>query len=100
MSTTMEEEFKRWTAKRKAQMVLDILQGRTTVAEASRSYHLTPSEIEEWVEDGRKGMESALRTKPLDGLIIIDVRTRSAPLSVDARDGYSVTRQRVPMPVP
>lgn len=62
----MEEEFKRWTAKRKTQLVLDILQGRTTVAEASRTYDLAPSEIEEWVEDGRKGMENALRTKPLD----------------------------------
>ncbi len=66
MSTTMEEEFKRWTAKRKTQLVLDILQGRTTVAEASRTFDLAPSEIEEWVEDGRKGMENALRTKPLD----------------------------------
>jgi transposase-like protein len=62
----MEEEFKRWTAKRKAQLVLDILQGRTTVAEASRAYDLAPSEIEEWVEDGRKGMENALRAKPLE----------------------------------
>ncbi len=66
MSTTIEEEFKRWTAKRKTQLVLDILQGRTTVAEASRTFDLAPSEIEEWVEDGRKGMENALRTKPLD----------------------------------
>lgn len=66
MSTTMEEEFKRWTAKRKAQLVLGILQGRTTVAEASRAYDLPPSDIEEWVEDGRKGMENALRAKPLD----------------------------------
>lgn len=47
MSTTMEEEFKRWTAKGKAQLVLDILQGRTTAAEASRTYDLAPSEIEE-----------------------------------------------------
>jgi transposase-like protein len=66
MSVTMEEEFKRWTAKRKTQLVLDILQGRTMVAEASRAYDLAPSEIEEWVEDGRKGMENALRAKPLD----------------------------------
>jgi transposase-like protein len=66
MSVTMEEEFQRWTAKRKTQLVLDILQGRTTVAEASRAYDLAPSEIEEWVEDGRKGMENALRAKPLD----------------------------------
>ncbi len=42
------------------------MQGRTTVAEASRAYDLVPSEIEEWVEDGRKGMENALRAKPLD----------------------------------
>ena len=65
MSTTMEEEFKRWTAKRKAQLVLDILRGRTAVAEASRAFGLPPSDIEEWVEDGRKGMENALRAKPL-----------------------------------
>ncbi len=37
MSTTMEEEFKRWTAKRKAKLLLDISQGRTTVAEASQA---------------------------------------------------------------
>ena len=66
MSVTMEEEFKRWTAKRKTQLVLDILQGRTTVAEASRACDLASSEIEEWVEDGRKGMENALRAKPLE----------------------------------
>jgi transposase-like protein len=62
----MEEEFKRWTAKRKAALVTEIIQGKTSVAEASRSFDLPPSEIEEWVEDGRKGMENALRAKPLD----------------------------------
>jgi transposase-like protein len=66
MSTAMEEEFKRWTAKRKAQLVLDILQGCTTVAEASREYYLPPVDIEEWVQDGRKGMENPLGANPLD----------------------------------
>jgi transposase-like protein len=66
MSTTMEEEFKRWTAKRKAQLVLDILRGCTTVAEASRAYDLPASDIEEWFEDGRKGMKNALRAKRLN----------------------------------
>ena len=37
-----------------------------TVSEASRSYELTPSEIENWVDDARKGMENALKTNPLD----------------------------------
>ena len=66
MSIGMEEEFKRWTAKRKAALVTDIIQGKTTVAEASRTYDMPPSEIEEWVDEGRKGLENALRAKLLD----------------------------------
>ena len=66
MSMVMEEEIKRWTAKRKSALVMDIIQGKTTVAEASRAYDLTPSEIESWVEDAKRGMENALRAKPLD----------------------------------
>jgi transposase-like protein len=66
MSTKMDEDIKRWTAKRKSALVLDIIQGKTTVAEASRTYDLSPSEIESWVEDGRRGMENALRANPQD----------------------------------
>jgi transposase-like protein len=66
MSTVMEEDFKRWTAKRKSALVMEIIQGKTSVSEASRAYDLTPSEIEGWVEDGKKGLENALRTKPMD----------------------------------
>ena len=62
----MEDDIKRWTAKRKTALVLDIIQGKTTVAEASRTYDLTPSEVEEWVDEGKRGMENALRTKPLE----------------------------------
>ena len=66
MSAVMEEDIKRWTARRKAALVLEIIQGKTTVAEASRSFDLPPSEIEEWVDEGKRGMENALRAKPLD----------------------------------
>ncbi len=66
MSMVMDEEFKRWTAKRKTALVLEIIQGKTTVAEASRAFDVPPSEIEAWVEEGKKGMENALRTKPLE----------------------------------
>jgi len=59
MSITMEEEIKRWTARRKSALVLEIVQGKTTVAEASRQFDLPPSEIESWVEDGKRGMENA-----------------------------------------
>jgi transposase-like protein len=66
MSTLMDDEIKRWTARRKAALVLEIIQGKTTVAEASRAHDLPPSEIELWVEDGKKGMENALRANPQD----------------------------------
>ena len=51
MSITMDEEIKRWTARRKSALVLEIIQGKTTVAEASRQFDLPPAEIESWVED-------------------------------------------------
>lgn len=67
MSTTIvDEEIKRWTAERKAVLVTEILQGETTVSEASRSHDLTPAEVEEWVDQARKGMENALKAKPQD----------------------------------
>ena len=55
MSTLMDEEIKRWTAKRKTALVLEIIQGQTSVPEASRTYNLSPSEIEGWMADGRRG---------------------------------------------
>src|SRR5690606_29930231 len=66
MSMTMEDSIKRWTAKRKTALVIEIIQGKTTVAEASRSFDLSPSEIEGWVDDAKKGMENSLRANPLD----------------------------------
>lgn len=64
-----QEEVKRWTAKRKSALVLEIIQGKTTVSEASRAYDLMPSEIECWVEEGKRGMENALRAKPEDAAL-------------------------------
>ncbi len=66
MSTLMDEDIKRWTAKRKSALVVEIFQGKTTVSEASRSYDLPPSEIESWIEDAKKGMENALKANPTD----------------------------------
>ena len=62
----MNEENKRWSAKRKSALVLEIIQGKTMVAEASQQFDLTPSELESWVEQAKAGMESALRAKPQD----------------------------------
>ena len=66
MSIVMEEEIKRWTARRKLALVLEVIQGKTSISEASRQFDLPPSEIESWVEDAKRGMENALRAKPED----------------------------------
>jgi hypothetical protein len=35
MSMIVDEDFKRWTVKRKAALVMDIVQGKTSISEAS-----------------------------------------------------------------
>ena len=62
----MDDDIKRWTARRKSALVLEIIQGKMTVAEASRAHDLPPSEVEKWIEDGKRGMENALRANPQD----------------------------------
>ena len=46
------------------------------MAEASRQYDLSPSEVEQWVDDGKRGMENAQRANP---------RTCASSTSVSSR---------------
>jgi transposase-like protein len=64
--TTNDETLKRWTAKRRVALVLEILRGETTSAEAARRHGLTVAEIEQWKERFLGGAENALRSRPLD----------------------------------
>lgn len=82
MSEVMEEDIKRWTARRKSALVLEIIQGKTTVAAASRQFDLTPAEIESWVDDGKRGLENARRAKPED------VREQYARQLKDLQEAY------------
>ncbi len=61
-----DEVFKRWTAKRKAAVVLDLIKGVTTVAEVARKHGLTVGEVEGWVEVFMKAGEERLRSNPRD----------------------------------
>jgi len=66
MSGKLDEEIKRWTVRRKSVLVMDIIQGKTSADEASAAFDLPVSEIERWVEEGKRGLENALRANPLD----------------------------------
>ena len=43
---TIDENIKRWTAKRKSALINEIIQGKTKVSAASQSYDMAPFEIE------------------------------------------------------
>ena len=59
-------DIKRWTARRKASLVLEILKGQTTSAEAARQHSLTVAEVEQWREDFLSQGTEALRAHPLE----------------------------------
>lgn len=44
--TGLPSGIKRWTAKRRTALVLQLLRGETTTAEAARQHDLKPSEME------------------------------------------------------
>jgi transposase-like protein len=67
-----EEVLKRWTAKRRVALVLEILRGDTTAAEAARKHALTVADIEQWKERFLGGAENALRSRPLDDTALKD----------------------------
>jgi len=59
-----QEDVQRWTAKRRAALVLEILKGKTTIAEAARTHGLTVAEVERWKERFLSWAENALRSCP------------------------------------
>lgn len=61
-----DDSQKRWTAKRRSALVIEILRGDLSVAEAARRHGLTVVEVEEWRERFLAGAENALRSRPLD----------------------------------
>ena len=60
------DEVQRWTAKRKTAVVLSIVKGETSAAEAARKHGLTIAEIERWKEQFFAAGENALRARPKD----------------------------------
>ncbi len=60
------EEIKRWTARRKAAVVMEIIKGKTTTTEVARSHDLTVGEVEQWMDDFVSMGTEALRSHPRD----------------------------------
>jgi transposase-like protein len=59
-------EQQRWTAKRKAEVILQILRQTTTVVDVARQNDLTPSEVQDWIDTFLKAGEKGLKARASD----------------------------------
>lgn len=66
MADEQDENIQRWTAKRRVALIVSILKGETSIAEAARKHGLTVAEIEDWQERFLLRVENALRSRPKD----------------------------------
>jgi len=71
------DEIQRWTAGRKAAVVMDIIKGRATPADLARQHDLTVGEIEGWVEKFMEGGREGLRAV----VVCVNLRTFAEAIS-------------------
>jgi len=57
----MENGIQRWTAKRKSELVLQLIKGEKTLVEICRSQDLKQSEVQGWVDQFLKSGEHGLK---------------------------------------
>jgi transposase-like protein len=55
------ETIERWTAQRKAAIILDVLKGQISVPEAARKYGFTQGEYRKWADEFMRGGIDALK---------------------------------------
>jgi transposase-like protein len=55
------EKFDRWTAQRKAAIILEVLKGQISVPEAARKYGFTQGEYRKWADEFMRGGVDALK---------------------------------------
>ena len=104
-SESDSKHIKRWTTKRRSALVLEILRGETTAAEAARKHGLTVAEVEEWKERFLSGAENALRSKPLDEEALKDaeikrLKQKVGELVMDMDILKEATKPYLPNPSP
>jgi len=58
----MENGIQRWTAKRKSELVLQLIKGEKTLVEICRSQDLKQSEVQGWLDAYMKSGEQGLKT--------------------------------------
>jgi len=97
------EEVQRWTARRRAALVISLLKGETTAAEAARRHGLKVAEVEEWRDRLLLGAENALRARPKDEEALREeelnrLKRKVGELTIDIDILREAARQRATLP--
>jgi transposase-like protein len=77
MAQQIPDNVQRWTAKRRAALILSILKGETSEHDAAGRHGLSVSELRTWRERFLVGAENALRERPKDEEALKDARIRT-----------------------
>jgi len=85
----MGPKIKRWSAAKKAEIVLDILKGTKKVVDICRENDLKQSEVEGWKEDflsaGERGLKSKLKAGENREVQELRAKVGELLLELDAR---------------
>jgi transposase-like protein len=57
-----DDKFERWTAQRKAAVIMEVLKGQLSVPEACRKYGIPQGEYRKWADEFYRGGVEALKT--------------------------------------
>jgi transposase-like protein len=76
------EKFERWTAQRKAAIILEVLKGQISLPEASRRHGFTQADYRKWADEFMRGGVDALKVnrKGLDAEHRTEVRRLQAKI--------------------
>ena len=72
----MEKEFQRWTAKRKVELLLQLIRGERKLVDVCREHDLKQSEVEGWMDTFVKGGERSLKARAEDEQAVHEAEVR------------------------
>jgi hypothetical protein len=77
------EKFERWTAQRKAAIILEVLKGQISVPEACRKHGITQGEFRDWADESQLS---------ITGNAIANLDIANLNPAIASRFGFSVSQ--------
>jgi transposase-like protein len=72
----MEKDFQRWTARRKVELLLQLIKGEVKLVDVCREHDLKQSDVESWMDTFVKGGERSLKARAEDEQTVHDREVR------------------------